>query len=185
MAQGDLLKAVMQSDIGSAASGGVAHQAVEPSLAAAFSATHTQPGGNAGYVVGEYCARSGVLYRCTTAHTGAWDASHFTAVSVGGDMADYLPTKLMPFRRIPTTDNIDNLDKTEMVYWAGADSKPLGSLPNVDGTTLSYCAMFHLRLLSNIAIQFALCPASNKIRIQIRKKWSSNWSAWEAVYETP
>lgn len=75
MATGDILGVVMQSDVG--ASGGVAHQAVEPSLAPEFSASGT-------YAVGDFVMRNGVLYICSTAHTtAAWDASHFTAVNAG------------------------------------------------------------------------------------------------------
>jgi len=48
------------------------------------------------YAVGAYVIYDGVLYRCTTAHTGDWDASHFTAVTVGGDIASYLPTMFAP-----------------------------------------------------------------------------------------
>lgn len=75
MATGDILGVLMQSDVG--ASGGVAHQAVEPSLAPEFSASGT-------YTVGDFVMRNGVLYICSTAHTtAAWDASHFTAVNAG------------------------------------------------------------------------------------------------------
>jgi len=38
------------------------------------------------FPVGAYCTYAGILYRCTTAHTGEWDASHFTAVEVGNDL---------------------------------------------------------------------------------------------------
>lgn len=40
------------------------------SAAVAFSAEST-------YSVGQYVTHEGILYRCTTAHTGAWDAAHF------------------------------------------------------------------------------------------------------------
>lgn len=42
------------------------------------------------YEVGDYCYYNGVVYKCTTAHTGAWNNSHFKAVSnsilLGGDI---------------------------------------------------------------------------------------------------
>lgn len=39
------------------------------------------------YAVGDYCTYQGVLYRCTVAHTAsAWNSSHFTQVTVGGQL---------------------------------------------------------------------------------------------------
>lgn len=45
------------------------------------------------YAVGDYVTYNGTLYRCTTAHTaGVWVAGHFTAVTVGEDLAShYVP----------------------------------------------------------------------------------------------
>ena len=41
------------------------------------------------YAAGDYCIKGGLLYRCTTAHSaGAWNASHFTAVKIGGELSD-------------------------------------------------------------------------------------------------
>ena len=41
----------------------------------------------ASYSVGDYVTYNNVLYRCTVQHTAsAWNASHFTAVNVGGEM---------------------------------------------------------------------------------------------------
>lgn len=76
MAQGDTLGVVMQSDIGSGASGGVAAQA---QISGVFSATAT-------YAIGAYVVNNGLLYRCTTAHSGAWDAAHFEQVTIGGEV---------------------------------------------------------------------------------------------------
>ncbi len=42
--------------------------------------------GTTSYAVGEYCFYDGTLYRCTTAHTGVWNASHFTAVTISGEL---------------------------------------------------------------------------------------------------
>lgn len=45
------------------------------------------------YAVGDYVIYNNVLYRCTTAHTaGVWVAGHFTAVTVGGDLSDIMPS---------------------------------------------------------------------------------------------
>ena len=41
---------------------------------AAFSTTKS-------YSVGDIVGYQGMVYKCTTAHTGAWDASHFTLAS--------------------------------------------------------------------------------------------------------
>ena len=39
------------------------------------------------YAVGDYVTYNGQFYRCTTAHSaGAWNASHFTAVTIGGEL---------------------------------------------------------------------------------------------------
>lgn len=38
------------------------------------------------YAVGDYVYYQGSLYRCTTAHTGTWVASHFTAVTIGSEL---------------------------------------------------------------------------------------------------
>lgn len=37
---------------------------------------------SASYAVGDYVTYNGALYRCTTAHSGAWNASHFTLTDV-------------------------------------------------------------------------------------------------------
>lgn len=47
-------------------------------IAAAFSST-------ASYAVDDYVIYNGVFYKCTTAHTGAWDASHFASTLVSDE----------------------------------------------------------------------------------------------------
>ena len=41
------------------------------------------------YAVGDYCIRSGVLYRCTTAipNGESWTSGHWTSVTLGADVA--------------------------------------------------------------------------------------------------
>ncbi len=39
-----------------------------------------------GYAVDEMCSKDGAIYKCTTAHTGAWDASHFVATNLGDEL---------------------------------------------------------------------------------------------------
>jgi len=56
--------------------------AAQASLAPAYDNTAT-------YEVGDYCLYSGQLYECTTAITTAeaWDSTHWTAVTVGGELS--------------------------------------------------------------------------------------------------
>jgi len=39
------------------------------------------------YAVGDYCIYQGALYRFTTAHTGAWNASHVAAANIAEEVA--------------------------------------------------------------------------------------------------
>ena len=48
-------------------------------IAAAFSTSTS-------YAVGDYCNYQGQIYRCTTAHSGAWNASNWTAVFVTDEL---------------------------------------------------------------------------------------------------
>ena len=58
------------------------------------------------YAVGDYVMYSSALYECTTAHTGAWNASHFTAVTLNeGDL-------------------ICNTDENSSVAWSDITGKP-------------------------------------------------------------
>lgn len=58
------------------------------------------------YAVGDYAMYSSALYECTTAHTGAWNASHFTAVTLNeGDL-------------------ICNTDENSSVAWSDITGKP-------------------------------------------------------------
>ena len=57
---------------------------------------------NVDCAVGEYRIYNGDLYCCTTAHTGAWDASHFKAVKMGNEVSG-LKTALSPIEgQFPT-----------------------------------------------------------------------------------
>lgn len=53
--------------------------AVLDDLADEFDATAT-------YAVGDFAIADGVLYKCTTAHTGEWDANDFTATTVSDEI---------------------------------------------------------------------------------------------------
>lgn len=41
---------------------------------------------SASYAVGDLVYNDGTLYKCTTAHNGVWNASHFTAVTISGEL---------------------------------------------------------------------------------------------------
>jgi len=41
---------------------------------------------SASYAVGDLVYHEDVLYKCTTAHSGVWSASHFTAVTIGSEL---------------------------------------------------------------------------------------------------
>ena len=43
------------------------------------------------YAVGAYVVYNGLLYRCTTAHSGAWNAAHFEQVTIGGELNTRTP----------------------------------------------------------------------------------------------
>lgn len=45
---------------------------------------------NGGYEVGEGVIYSNVIYKCTTAHTGAWNAANFTAITSAQALSDIL-----------------------------------------------------------------------------------------------
>ena len=53
----------------------IGQRAEKSSLAPTFS-------DSASYAVGRLVYRNDVLYRCTVAHEGAWDASHFTTTTI-------------------------------------------------------------------------------------------------------
>lgn len=58
---------------------GTTYQMMPASTAGQFSSTTA-------YAVGDFVYFDGVLYKCKTAHTGAFVASHFTAVTVGAEL---------------------------------------------------------------------------------------------------
>ena len=40
------------------------------------------------YAVGDYVNYLGQVYRCTTAHSGTWSSSDFTAVTIADELTD-------------------------------------------------------------------------------------------------
>lgn len=55
------------------------------------------------YSVGNYVTHLGLVFRCTTAHSaGAWDLSHFTAVTVGGTLGEIVPANASSSNKLAT-----------------------------------------------------------------------------------
>jgi hypothetical protein len=42
------------------------------------------------YDIGDYCIYEGILYKCTTAHTGAWKAAHFSATTIAKELKNLI-----------------------------------------------------------------------------------------------
>ena len=74
-------------------------------IAAAFSTS-------ASYAVGDYCDYQGQIYRCTTAHSGAWNAAHFTAVYIADEIALNDVYYLLTTENIPGETQTVNYDST-------------------------------------------------------------------------
>jgi len=181
MAQGDLLNAVMQSDIGSAASGGVAHQAVEPSVASEFSAS-------ASYAVGAFVMRNGILYICNTAHSGAWGTgSDFTALSLSGGLANYLASFGLgsAAKQYTSAFDLDNVGACEFGRWSRTSVPAHAPESNMAGNSIT--------VYSSDAIQAQIAiiePIMNSTttptldpKLYIRYKYVQ-WSNWKLVQFT-
>lgn len=197
MATGDKLGAVMQSDIGSTASGGVAHQAVEPSLAPEFSASGT-------YAAGDFVMRDGVLHVCSTPHTtAAWDASHFTAVNAATYLkmvaaanavadAGVAPGGFGWASPYTIVINASSSSETYAQFGAKVDSAitnlPANSAtiamvmfpPNV-GNTASYAIILKYATNNNVVVYGLPShyhPSDSRI---IFVKYNGNWQPWEWI----
>ena len=92
------------------------------------------------YAVGEFCRYSGQVYKCKTAHTGAWNASHFEAANyiANGlfDTADITFT-CQPYM-VEAVDSVINLNATSMISNPGsAKSFPLIEVHGSGDTSFS------------------------------------------------
>ena len=71
------------------------------------------------YTVGDYCWYAPSpdyvlkIYKCTTAHTGAWDDTHFTEIKLADEVSDKAKVKLLT-----NTDDLNNLEETSSYYVA-------------------------------------------------------------------
>ena len=80
------------------------------------------------YAVGDYVVYEGVLYKCTTAHTGAWDASDFDATQVMEEMPTPMPSADMSEVVNPLPSVMSRRFKystTEQVVGEWIDGKPV------------------------------------------------------------
>lgn len=80
------------------------------------------------YAVGDYVVYEGDLYKCTTAHTGAWDASDFDATQVMEEMPTPMPAEDMSDIVTPKPGVMSRRFKystEEQVVGEWIDGKPL------------------------------------------------------------
>lgn len=80
------------------------------------------------YAVGEYVVYEGTLYKCTTAHTGAWDASDFDATQVMEEIPTPMPAADMSDIVTPLPGVMSRRFKystEEQVVGEWIDGKPL------------------------------------------------------------
>lgn len=70
---------------------------------------------SASYLVGQYVYNYGALYKCTTAHTGAWDDSHFTQTTIGDELKSLFNTIVMSSTLTLTVADWDSTTKQQTV----------------------------------------------------------------------
>ena len=78
------------------------------------------------YSVDDIVYYEGAAYRCTTAHTGAWDANDFAATTIAGeisdvkgDVSDLETTKANQITIAPTFSDSASYDVGDIVYYNG------------------------------------------------------------------
>lgn len=94
------------------------------------------------YAVGEYVVYEGTLYKCTTAHTGDWDASNFEDTQVMAEMPTPMPAADMGDIVSPLPGVMSRRHKystTEQVVGTWIDGKPVYQkvINNETATTIS------------------------------------------------
>lgn len=83
------------------------------------------------YAVGDYCYNANSLYKCTTAHTaGAWDSTHFTEVTVSGELIA-LRTVLNGLSTVATSGSYDDLSNKPTIP-STPSGVGLGNVKNID-----------------------------------------------------
>lgn len=76
------------------------------------------------YAVGDLVIYNGELYVCTTAHTGAWDATHFAATTVAAQIKDFEDDKSIALGAYPHAV----VSGAVASFSDGADNIPVRSL---------------------------------------------------------
>lgn len=78
------------------------------------------------YAIGDIVTYEGAIYRCTTAHEGAWDATDFTATTISGELAslngevsDLNSTKANQITIAPSFSAETAYDPGDLVYYNG------------------------------------------------------------------
>ena len=92
------------------------------------------------YAVGEYVVYEGTLYKCTTAHTGDWDASNFDDTQVMAEMPTPMPAADMSEVVTPLPSVMSRRFKystEEQVVGTWIDGKPVYELTCVLPSTVS------------------------------------------------
>lgn len=107
--------AALQTAVGNLQSGKADMSVIAP----AFSA-------ETAYAVGDIVAYEGATYRCTTAHTGEWDETDFTATTISGeietlsgDVSDLNSTKANQITIAPFFSADTAYDPGDLVYYNG------------------------------------------------------------------
>ena len=100
--------------------------AVLDDLADEFDATAT-------YAVGDYVLKDGVLYKCTTAHTGTWDANDFTATTISDEVADVADA----VDDIKNGTDIDSFGDVETALAGKQDALTAGDYINLNNGNIS------------------------------------------------
>lgn len=106
------------------------------------------------YAVGDYVVYEGVLYKCTTAHTGEWDASDFDDTQVMEEMPTPMPAADMSGVVTPLPSVMSRRFKystEEQVVGEWIDGKPLYQKSfDITETTIHGAKVFEITLLSNV-----------------------------------
>ena len=98
------------------------------SLAPAFSSSVS-------YHAGQYVTYNGAVYRFTTSHSGSWNSSHVTTVSLGSDLENILATSYVGMRgSLSSADDMFALPYGSYYISATAANKP-SNLPGDFGST--------------------------------------------------
>lgn len=83
---------------------------------------------------GKYYIYNGDLYKCTTDHTGAWDATHFTAAKLGNELAEQSEA----ISGIHATDNYVEYNSFKDFSFASNSERPnfsrYGNIFRLDGS---------------------------------------------------